>query len=86
MAYHLLYSGKTLTTADPDPDGDWSVGILFIVIQVFSSCFAGVYNEFLLKKKGAEVRLCEREGERMKMRERERMRERENERERGAIP
>lgn len=50
-------SGEILTTADPDPDGDWSVGILFIVIQVFSSCFAGVYNEFLLKKKGAEVNI-----------------------------
>ncbi|KAF6036370.1 hypothetical protein EB796_005315 [Bugula neritina] len=32
-----------------------NVHLLFIMIQVFSSCFAGVYNEYLLKDTGAEV-------------------------------
>ncbi|KAL5008124.1 hypothetical protein ScPMuIL_013705 [Solemya velum] len=31
--------------------------LLLIMLQVFSSCFAGVYNEFLLKDKGADVHI-----------------------------
>ena len=29
--------------------------LVFLLIQVFSSCFAGVYNEYLLKDVGADV-------------------------------
>ncbi|XP_018916806.1 UDP-galactose transporter senju isoform X2 [Bemisia tabaci] len=32
-----------------------SVHLLLIIVQVLCSCFAGVYNEFLLKKSGADV-------------------------------
>ncbi|XP_067938823.1 UDP-galactose transporter senju-like isoform X2 [Watersipora subatra] len=32
-----------------------NVHLLLIMVQVFASCFAGVYNEFLLKDTGAEV-------------------------------
>lgn len=32
-------------------------GILLIMIQVFSSCFAGVYNEYLLKDTGCDVHI-----------------------------
>jgi len=38
-------------------ENEWTQGIIFISIQVFASCFAGVYNEYLLKGKGAEVNL-----------------------------
>uniref|UniRef100_A0A2C9JJ18 Uncharacterized protein n=1 Tax=Biomphalaria glabrata TaxID=6526 RepID=A0A2C9JJ18_BIOGL len=33
------------------------IHLLFIMFQVFSSCFAGVYNEFLLKDTGADVHI-----------------------------
>ncbi|XP_012943600.1 UDP-galactose transporter senju [Aplysia californica] len=33
------------------------IHLLFIMLQVFSSCFAGVYNEFLLKDTGVEVHI-----------------------------
>ena len=32
-------------------------GLFFILLQVFCSCFAGVYNEYLLKDKGFNVHL-----------------------------
>lgn len=31
--------------------------LLLIMVQVFSSCFAGVYNEYLLKDKGVDVHI-----------------------------
>ncbi|XP_061174609.1 UDP-galactose transporter senju-like [Saccostrea echinata] len=31
--------------------------LLLILVQVFSSCFAGVYNEYLLKDKGVDVHI-----------------------------
>ena len=34
--------------------------MIFIMLQVFASCFAGVYNEYLLKGKGAQVRNSEK--------------------------
>ncbi|RUS79921.1 hypothetical protein EGW08_012309 [Elysia chlorotica] len=33
------------------------IHLLFIMLQVFSSCFAGVYNEFLLKDTGVDVHI-----------------------------
>jgi len=48
-------SGEKQISAEPEEE--WMYGVIFILIQVFSSCFAGVYNEFLLKKKGAEVNI-----------------------------
>lgn len=36
-------------------DHEWGLGVIFILTQVFASCFAGVYNEYLLKGKGAEI-------------------------------
>ncbi|GFO10148.1 CMP-sialic acid transporter 1-like [Plakobranchus ocellatus] len=33
------------------------IHLLFIMLQVFSSCFAGVYNEFLLKDVGVDVHI-----------------------------
>ena len=34
-----------------------SYGLLFFIFQVFSSCFAGVYNEYLLKDKGCDIHI-----------------------------
>lgn len=34
-----------------------SVHLLLIILQVFCSCFAGVYNEYLLKDTGAKVNI-----------------------------
>lgn len=31
--------------------------LILILVQVFSSCFAGVYNEYLLKDKGVDVHI-----------------------------
>ncbi|KAH8409620.1 hypothetical protein KR222_011608 [Zaprionus bogoriensis] len=36
---------------------DFSVSALFILAQTICSCLAGVYNEYLLKDKGAEVNI-----------------------------
>jgi len=38
-------------------ENDWALGMIFIMLQVFASCFAGVYNEYLLKGKGAQINL-----------------------------
>lgn len=35
----------------------FNISALFILIQVFCSCLAGVYNEYLLKEKGANVNI-----------------------------
>lgn len=34
-----------------------SVNALFIFIQIFCSCFAGVYNEYLLKNQGSDINI-----------------------------
>lgn len=44
------------------PDGSFwgsifSANILFLLIQMFCSCFAGVYNEFLLKDTGVDIHI-----------------------------
>ncbi|KAH9523043.1 hypothetical protein Btru_065588 [Bulinus truncatus] len=45
-------------TATPGSFIDYlDIHLLFIMFQVFSSCFAGVYNEYLLKDTGAEVHI-----------------------------
>jgi len=35
----------------------FDIHLMFIMLQVFSSCFAGVYNEYLLKDTGADVHI-----------------------------
>jgi len=35
----------------------WTTGFIFIFLQIFCSCFAGVYNEYLLKAGGKEGNL-----------------------------
>lgn len=36
---------------------DLSINAIFILIQVFCSCLAGVYNEYLLKDKGQDINI-----------------------------
>lgn len=36
---------------------DFNINALFILVQVICSCLAGVYNEYLLKEKGANVNI-----------------------------
>lgn len=36
---------------------EFNISALFIVVQVFCSCLAGVYNEYLLKETGANVNI-----------------------------
>lgn len=36
---------------------DFSISAVFIIAQTICSCLAGVYNEYLLKDKGAEVNI-----------------------------
>jgi len=45
--------GEAETTGNPE----WKMGIIFVLVQIFSSCFAGVYNEYLLKKSGAAINI-----------------------------
>uniref|UniRef100_A0A182YN52 CMP-sialic acid transporter n=1 Tax=Anopheles stephensi TaxID=30069 RepID=A0A182YN52_ANOST len=58
----------TVETRKPDPaDGtfrgknisgfDLSYSALLILVQTFCSCLAGVYNEYLLKKKGSDINI-----------------------------
>ena len=48
------YSAKTVNKSDSS-DSDladyMNMSLVLILVQVFSSCFAGVYNEYLLKEK-----------------------------------
>ncbi|KAJ3657392.1 hypothetical protein Zmor_009199 [Zophobas morio] len=39
------------------PSLDIGLNGIFILIQIFCSCLAGVYNEYLLKKQGADVNI-----------------------------
>ncbi|XP_046551122.1 UDP-galactose transporter senju-like [Haliotis rubra] len=57
---------KTNSTESPSTEGGTSflsfdklfdIHLLFILLQVFCSVFAGVYNEYLLKDKGCDVHL-----------------------------
>ena len=48
------FRGEAETTGNPEQE--WKMGIIFVLVQIFSSCFAGVYNEYLLKKSGAAVK------------------------------
>lgn len=45
------------STARKNISLQFNISALFIVIQVFCSCLAGVYNEYLLKEKGANVNI-----------------------------
>lgn len=36
---------------------DFGVNAIFIFIQIICSCLAGVYNEYLLKKQGADINI-----------------------------
>ena len=46
---------ENLTTAGSSFSLRFDVHLLLILVQVFCSCFAGVYNEYLLKDKGGEA-------------------------------
>ena len=51
-------AGSAQTDSPAEGDSPWAtigLGLFFILIQVLCSVFAGVYNEFLIKGKGADV-------------------------------
>jgi len=48
---------KSDKSTNVEADDEWALGIIFILTQVFASCFAGVFNEYLLKGKGAQIDL-----------------------------
>ncbi|CAL1527615.1 unnamed protein product [Lymnaea stagnalis] len=54
---HDVSSAQTMTTAPTSVTDYLDIHLLFIMFQVFSSCFAGVYNEFLLKDTGVDVHI-----------------------------
>lgn len=45
------------TISDKSSGGFLTINLLFILVQTLCSCFAGVYNEYLLKKSGADVNI-----------------------------
>ncbi|KAJ3630410.1 hypothetical protein MTP99_011606 [Tenebrio molitor] len=49
----------TETSSDESKTTKLDIGLngIFILIQIFCSCLAGVYNEYLLKKQGADVNI-----------------------------
>ncbi len=50
------YTSKSLNTEDNlDLSKYVNTSLILILVQVFSSCFAGVYNEYLLKEKDNNV-------------------------------
>jgi UDP-sugar transporter A1/2/3 len=55
----ISYSKKSVNKIDKDESLNLSdfinMNLVLILIQVFSSCFAGVYNEYLLKEKDNNV-------------------------------
>lgn len=50
-------NNDTITSAKNTSGLDFSINAVFILIQVVCSCLAGVYNEYLLKDKGANVNI-----------------------------
>ena len=46
---------ENLSTAGSSISLRFDLHLLLILVQVFCSCFAGVYNEYLLKGKGGDV-------------------------------
>nr|KAG5699712.1 hypothetical protein BaRGS_022110 [Batillaria attramentaria] len=60
MAAAAATAGEAAKTAEAAGLGIWDYldfHVLLIMLQVFSSCFAGVYNEFLLKDTGCDVHI-----------------------------
>ncbi|BFZ11854.1 hypothetical protein BsWGS_14893 [Bradybaena similaris] len=54
---HDVSSAGTVPAASTSVFDYLDIHLFFIMLQVFSSCFAGVYNEFLLKDTGADVHI-----------------------------
>ncbi|BFZ07338.1 hypothetical protein BsWGS_10377 [Bradybaena similaris] len=54
---HDVSHASTLATTPASFVDYLDIHLLFIMLQVFSSCFAGVYNEFLLKDTGVDVHI-----------------------------
>jgi len=59
VGYSLLTSStSTQSETKVDDQVDYfNAGLILILVQVFCSCFAGVYNEFLLKEKDNNVNI-----------------------------
>ncbi|CAG5121416.1 unnamed protein product [Candidula unifasciata] len=54
---HDVSGGETVPATSTSLFDFLDIHLFFIMLQVFSSCFAGVYNEFLLKDTGADVHI-----------------------------
>jgi len=50
-------SSTTVATPKSDSSFHLSINLVFILVQTLCSCFAGVYNEYLLKGEGAGVNI-----------------------------
>ncbi len=59
VGYSLLTSSTTTqsSTNETNKVDYFNAGLILILVQVFCSCFAGVYNEFLLKEKDNNVNI-----------------------------
>lgn len=55
MGHATKNDKKSVQSAEEDFTKYINTGLLLILVQVFASCFAGVYNEFLLKEKNNNV-------------------------------
>ena len=53
----ITVTNQSLTSVSNSPANLFGFPLFFIFIQVFSSCFAGVYNEYLLKDKACNVHI-----------------------------
>lgn len=53
--YSSKISNSDMVAAENDYSKYFNLSLLLILVQVLSSCFAGVYNEFLLKEKDNKV-------------------------------
>lgn len=51
VGYSANKAGTTTTESEFDISKYVNASLLLILVQVFASCFAGVYNEYLLKEK-----------------------------------
>lgn len=55
MGYSKASASSSLSQSDISLGYYFNFSLFLILVQVFSSCFAGVYNEFLLKEKNNKV-------------------------------
>ncbi|XP_052769020.1 UDP-galactose transporter senju-like [Mya arenaria] len=55
--YGRVFTSETSSTTETGVSAFFDRHLILIMVQVFCSCFAGVYNEYLLKGRGSDIHI-----------------------------